>query len=425
MSQLKVLIVGASIAGPTAAYWFAKAGATVTVIERFPKLRSNGQNVDIRNVGVIVMRRMVGMEEMVRAKKLDLRGISLVGNDGRSFGTIDATGNPEEQSLVSEYEIFRGDLSKILFDLTESSENINYVFDEQISSIHQTADGDGPVTVEFANHLPSTQFDLVVACDGATSRTRAMGFDCGVRDYMLPLNSWLAFFSTKKDLLEGKQSGQFYSAPGGRFMALGPDPTGVNRAFLIKFEPQGVGDMTESFREAVKQGDEELKKFVANQYSEAGWKCDEIMQHLIEADDFYAHEAVQIKLPRWYNGRFVVAGDAGYASSNGTGTSLALAGAYILAGEVKKNPNNLVTALEAYEKKMRPIVDEFQTIPSFFQYIMAPQTSWGIWIRNHVVSWVIWSRILQFGQKYWASAFASSKSYNIEEYFSIDNDVET
>jgi 2-polyprenyl-6-methoxyphenol hydroxylase-like FAD-dependent oxidoreductase len=42
MSKLKVLIVGASIAGPTAAYWFAKAGAGVTVIERFPTLRTNG-----------------------------------------------------------------------------------------------------------------------------------------------------------------------------------------------------------------------------------------------------------------------------------------------------------------------------------------------------------------------------------------------
>jgi 2-polyprenyl-6-methoxyphenol hydroxylase-like FAD-dependent oxidoreductase len=42
MSKLKVLIVGASIAGPTAAYWFAKAGASVTVIERFPTLRTNG-----------------------------------------------------------------------------------------------------------------------------------------------------------------------------------------------------------------------------------------------------------------------------------------------------------------------------------------------------------------------------------------------
>lgn len=51
MSRLEVFIVGASIGGPTAAYWFAKAGANVTIIERFPKLRTKGQNIDIRTAG--------------------------------------------------------------------------------------------------------------------------------------------------------------------------------------------------------------------------------------------------------------------------------------------------------------------------------------------------------------------------------------
>ena len=68
MSQLKVLVVGASIAGPIAAYWLAKAGANITIIERFPHLRTNGQSIDIRTAGVTVMRKMLGMESAVRAK---------------------------------------------------------------------------------------------------------------------------------------------------------------------------------------------------------------------------------------------------------------------------------------------------------------------------------------------------------------------
>jgi 2-polyprenyl-6-methoxyphenol hydroxylase-like FAD-dependent oxidoreductase len=60
MAKPTVLIVGASIAGPTAAYWFVKAGFKVTIIERFPHLRTSGQNVDIRTSGVTVMRRMAG-----------------------------------------------------------------------------------------------------------------------------------------------------------------------------------------------------------------------------------------------------------------------------------------------------------------------------------------------------------------------------
>lgn len=102
MSKLTVLVVGASIAGPAAAYWLAKAGASVTVIERFPELRKGGQNVDIRTAGVTVMRKIPGMEAAVRAKTVGIEGLRFVRDNGRPYGTIRATGNPDQQSLLSE-----------------------------------------------------------------------------------------------------------------------------------------------------------------------------------------------------------------------------------------------------------------------------------------------------------------------------------
>lgn len=135
MSQPMVLVVGASIAGPMAAYWLAKAGARVTVIERFPRLRTNGQGIDIRTTGVTVMRKIPGMEAAVRAKTTEMEGMSFVRDDGRPYGIIRATGNPDQQSLVSEYEIFRGDLAQVLFDLSKDNENVRYVFGEQIASM--------------------------------------------------------------------------------------------------------------------------------------------------------------------------------------------------------------------------------------------------------------------------------------------------
>ena len=105
MSHLNVLIVGASVAGPMAAYWFAKTGANVTVIERFPELRKGGQAIDIRTTGVTVMRKIPGMEESVRANRPPIDGLSFVGDDGRPFATMMPTGDPNAQSLVSEYEV--------------------------------------------------------------------------------------------------------------------------------------------------------------------------------------------------------------------------------------------------------------------------------------------------------------------------------
>ena len=417
MPQLKVLVVGASIAGPTTAYWLAKAGANVTVIERFPKLRTNGQNIDIRTVGVTVMRKMPGMEAAVRAKMMGLEGICFVRDSGQPYGTIKPTGNPDQQSLVSEYEIFRGDLAQILFDLTKNNENIKYVFGEQVTSMQQKGKIDAPIMVEFANGLPTSEYDLVVACDGATSRTRAIGLGCGARDHMEPINCWAAYFSIKQDLLKDSKIGQAYSAIGGRFIAVGSDPSGGGRVVLMGIHPRDDRDATLPFREAMKQGDDALKEFVAQHYKGVGWKTDEVMKGLMESEDFYANEIVQVKTPSLYKERFVLVGDAGYAPGpTGAGTSLAIAGGYVLAGEVGKHKGDLAAGLRGYEETMRPIINDLQKIPPLVPGILAPQTAWGLWLRNHIFAFIAWARILKFGQTFFASAFASTDKYGLPDY---------
>lgn len=415
MPDKTILVVGASIAGPMAAYWLAKTGAHVTVVERFPELRAGGQSIDIRTTGVSVMRKIPGMEDAVRSKFTLLEGISLVRDNGRPYGTLKATGNPDQQSLVSEYEILRGDLSKILFDMTKDSDKVKYIFDEQIASMRQAESGDGPITVEFINGSPTSTFDLVVACDGSTSRTRAMGLGCGLRDYVESTNSWAAFFSIDQDLAKGNKVGQGYNAPGGRFVALGSDPDGVNRAVLMCLRPHQ--DTVQSFREAMKQGEDALKGFVADHYQGVGWKTPEILKCMVGSKDFYANEIVQLKPPTLFKGRFVLVGDAGYAPGpTGTGTTLAMTGAYILAGEINKHKGNLQAGLEGYEKQMRPLIDDMQKTSPVIYTIIAPQTWWGIWIRNHVFAFITWCGIIDFAQRYLGSAFASSDKYTLPEY---------
>ncbi|KAH8892887.1 oxidoreductase [Thozetella sp. PMI_491] len=417
MSKLQVLVVGASIAGPATAYWLAKAGARVTVIERFPQLRTNGQAVDIRTAGVTVMRKMPGMEDAVRTKKVDIHGINFVNSDGRPYATIKPTGNPDQQSLVSEYEIYRGDLAQVLFDLTKDNERIRYVFGEQVTAIRQNEPDSGPVTVEFANGLPPAEYDLVVACDGATSRTRAIGLGCGVRDYVEPMNCWAAYFSIERDLLGGSKLGHAYSAVGGRFIAMGSDPTGVTRATFMCINPRGPGDAARPFREAMKQGDDEVKQFLARYYEGAGWRADEVVKGMLEAQDFYAGESVQVRVPVLHKGRFALVGDSGYAPGpTGAGTTLALVGAYTLAGEIAKHDGDLVAGLRGYEERMRPIVSEMQHILPFVPAIFAPRTAWGIWLRNTLLAIVTRSRILDLAQRFFGGAFATVDKYPLPEY---------
>src|SRR3954452_9511176 len=58
VSGTRVLVAGASIAGPALAHWMRRRGAEVTVVERAPELRPGGQAVDARGVTKEGIRRM-------------------------------------------------------------------------------------------------------------------------------------------------------------------------------------------------------------------------------------------------------------------------------------------------------------------------------------------------------------------------------
>ncbi|KAI0196335.1 hypothetical protein EV127DRAFT_419032 [Xylaria flabelliformis] len=415
MAGMNVLVVGASIAGPMTAYWLARAGAKVTVIERFPSLRTGGQNIDIRTVGVEVMRKIPGMEAAVRAKKYEMDGMGLVRSDGRPYGILKPTGDPDQQTLISEYEILRGDLSKILVDLTKDNKNVKYVFGEQVTAMQQPSDG-GPITVEFANGLASSDYDLVVACDGTTSRTRAIGLGCGVRDHIVSTNCWGAYYHTPQDLLQGNKAALGYNAPGGRLMAIAPNGEG-NRVFLMSVYPNSDRDAMLQFREASKQGDQALKQFVARRYENAGWKDTQILQELMRSDDLYASEVCQVKAPQLHKGRFVMVGDAGYASGfTGVGTSLAMAGAYVLAGEISEHGNDIAAGLRGYEGRMRPLISELGQQPRFITTFIAPQTAWGIWLRNNIFGFVLWTGILNYIQRFMGSSFEKTNKDLLSSY---------
>ncbi len=418
MTPPRILIVGGSIAGTTAAYWFARTGAKITVIERFPQFRTGGQAVDIRTVGVTVMRKMPGLEEAVRAKVAPVEGFNFVGERGQCFATIKPTGRADQQALISDYEIYRGDLAEILYDKTRTLENVEYVFGEQVASIAQEGGHESLVAVEFMNgRLPSAEYDLVVACDGATSRTRALGFGIEAQEYVHPTNCWAAYFNMSQDLIDGSKSANAYSAVGGRFMGIAPDSVSGNRVGLMKFYPSSQQGATLPFRKAMDQGEEELKQFISKDFRDAGWLSNEIMEAMMSADEFYAHEMIQIKSPRLHTGRFVVLGDAGYAPGpTGCGTSLAMAGAYVLAGEVGKSGGDIAAALRGYEDTMKPLIKEMQKIPPLVPALLAPQTSIGLWLRNTVLAIVSWTRIIEFAQKFLAPGLARTDKYQLPDY---------
>ena len=83
-----------------------------------------------------------------------------------------------------------------------------------------------------------------------------------------------------------------------------------------------------------------------------------------EALDWYFDKAAQIDMPRWSQGRVVLVGDAAYCASpmSGQGTSLALIGAYVLAGELAAASGDCLRAFAEYESAMRPFIKANQAL---------------------------------------------------------------
>ncbi|MBF6481921.1 FAD-dependent monooxygenase, partial [Nocardia cyriacigeorgica] len=114
MSGIRVLVAGASIAGPALAHWLHRRGAAVTVVERAAELRPGGQAVDARGVTKDVIRRM-GLDSAVRAACTQTVGAHTVDADGNVLETfrVDDDGG---DGFIAEIEILRGDLSQVLYE---------------------------------------------------------------------------------------------------------------------------------------------------------------------------------------------------------------------------------------------------------------------------------------------------------------------
>ncbi|HEY3468143.1 MAG TPA: FAD-dependent monooxygenase, partial [Amycolatopsis sp.] len=186
MSGAKVLVAGASIAGPALAHWLRRRGAEVTVVERAPGVRPGGQAVDARGVTKEVIRRM-GLDAAVRAARTETAGAHMVDADGTILETHRADDDGGD-GFIADIEILRGDLSQVLHD--DTADGVEYVFGDRIAELTQDADG---VDVTFASG-GRRRFDLVVGADGLHSALRAMVFGPH-EQFVRHLGLVLAFYS--------------------------------------------------------------------------------------------------------------------------------------------------------------------------------------------------------------------------------------
>jgi 2-polyprenyl-6-methoxyphenol hydroxylase-like FAD-dependent oxidoreductase len=161
-----VLISGAGIAGSTAAYWLAKRGFQVTVVEQARGMRSSGSPVDVRGPAVEVAERM-GVMAQVREADTGVHDMVFVNARGRVLSRVDMRTTWAETGDV---ELPRGDLATILRQAVP--DEVEFVFGDSVTALEQDAGG---VTAVFASG-GVRRFDVVIGADGAHSGVRALVF---------------------------------------------------------------------------------------------------------------------------------------------------------------------------------------------------------------------------------------------------------
>ncbi|GLY89510.1 FAD-dependent monooxygenase [Actinoallomurus iriomotensis] len=358
---MRILVSGASITGPVLAYWLSRYGFTVTVVERAPRLRkAGGHAVDLFRPAMDVSERM-GVVSRIGEMRTGTDRMTVVRRGARRPVTLDLT-KVFHATSDRHVEIMRDDLSEIYYDATR--DDAEYVFGDSITSI--SADGE----VTFENGAPR-RFDLVIGADGLHSNVRRLVFGDESR-FSRFIGVYLAVMSVPNDLrLDGEMLshidvGRMAGVYGARHL------DDARASFLFR----SSRELDYHYRDVPRQK-EILRETFAGMHPDVDGRLAE----LDRTPAFYFDSITQLRMDTWSRGRVTLAGDAGYCPGPAVGgsTSLAVLGAYVLAGELAEARGDHERAFPAYERAMAELVRGSRRFALGAARSLVPDSRLGLW----------------------------------------------
>jgi 2-polyprenyl-6-methoxyphenol hydroxylase-like FAD-dependent oxidoreductase len=358
-----VLISGGGIAGSTLAYWLARHGFGVTVVERSTGLRSSGSPVDVKGPAVDVAEQM-GVMQRLREAGTDTKGLTFVNAAGRRVGRISMRAM-QGSAGSREVELPRGDLATILYDA--SLDHAEYLWDDSITAVDQDEDGVN-VTLDRAG---LRRFDLVIGADGLHSNVRRLAFG-PESDFVHHMGMYVATMPLDGSA-ENRREVLMYNTPG-RAVSISPIPSGAMAFFA--FRSPAAPDFNH-------RDTGQHKRMLTAAYADVSWRVPELLNRVRAADDLYFDSVSQVRLPNWSRGRIALLGDAASCVSLfGDGSTLAMAAAYTLACELAASTGDHRPAFRGYEARHRKLVDPKQQSINSAAALIVPATRYGIVARN-------------------------------------------
>jgi 2-polyprenyl-6-methoxyphenol hydroxylase-like FAD-dependent oxidoreductase len=367
--SVKVIINGTGIAGPTLAYWLRRAGHEVLLVESASQLRTGGYVIDFGLVGYDIAEKM-GLIPQLQELGYQVKELRYVDRHGRTSASapVDALARLTNGRYVT---VQRSDLAAAIYGALDGA--VETIFGDSVASIEESGDG---VRVGF-DHAPARVADLVIGADGLHSRVRELMFgpDAGVE---VSLGYQVAAFEVKGYRPRDELVYLGYGVPGRQVyrFSMRDDTTLFLFVFRDEYLPAGTP-----------ANDSERKAALTHVFADVGWECPQILDALASVDDIYFDRASQIRMERWTKGRTALVGDAAACVSlvAGEGASLAMAEAYMLAGELRRGGGDYGTAFARYERQLMPFLTRKQLSVARTASSLAPKTDFGIQFRNLAV----------------------------------------
>jgi 2-polyprenyl-6-methoxyphenol hydroxylase-like FAD-dependent oxidoreductase len=352
-----VLISGGGIAGLTLAYWLCQHGMRPTIAELAPRLRPEGYAIDFAGSGWDVAERMQIIPEL-RRRQNNVPYFIFKDRAGRTLARLPTAvfQRAFEDKMI---QTMRPDLEGALYDTIRDTVPLR--FSTSIQQIDQAPDH---ATVTFTDGTQEA-FDLVVGADGAHSNVRRLVFG-DERQFAVYLGYYFATFPVP-NLGHFEDGAIIYLEPN-RQATVYPDHNGGYTALLV-YRAQDAGHIAADQRKAM----------LEQHYQGAGWVLPQIIASIGKTTPVYLDSVTQIVAPRWSDGRVTLAGDAAHCLTliSGQGASTAMGGAYILAEELGKVEDYRV-ALAAYERRVRPFVEDKQRKARRFAKTFVPGSRLGV-----------------------------------------------
>ncbi len=368
---MRVLVVGAGIAGLSAALRLRQLGGSPTLVEAAPGPRGGGYMIDFFGPGLDAADRL-GLRSALERIHAPIERLVFVDGFGRPRVAVGYPALRRRAFGGRHHNFLRGDLEAELYAAARDT-GVQLSHGRKVTRVQPAATDGGPVVVRYADGAEE-EWDVVLGADGIHSRVRndlLERDEWSTRDLGHAVWAWLL-----DGTLRGVRREDFVTltAPG-RMVAVYPVDEGRTAAFFVHRSPDGGGE-----------AEADLPGTLHDRFGDLGWLVPELLAALPSAVDRYTDRTVQVRARVWHRGRAALLGDACWCVSllAGQGASLAMAGGVAVAEELAtvSAVADVPTALDRVHERLGPPVARLAEAGARTASWFVPEERWRMTVRD-------------------------------------------